>query len=424
MAQEMPEINNQPVAEATPAADQQNPSEEAESGITAGKCVELEAHNSDTDSLDEIALYDRQIRLWGVQAQEKIRNADILLISIKALANEIAKNLVLAGIKSITIIDHSTVEPTDLGAQFFVSESDIGANRAEAAAPHIRKLNPRVKVIVDAENIAAKKPSYFSQFDVVIATDLDPDSLNLINTATRVNNKPFYAAGVHGFYGFIFSDLIQHDYVVEREKGNRDTVIGPESRTRSVVASQVKKEGGKLIEHVTKREVYSTWLLASQAAQLPEDYLKSKRRLRSVPPLLSCFRALWEFQQAHGGRCPRTDNADELRTFTTLATDKHRALGLQPETLKAEILRSFLQNLGCEIAPVSAVLGGQLAQDVINVLGQKNGPIQNFVFFDGESYESRVFALHPEGPLGVGLLPLSQAVIENSLPSNGGPVAA
>jgi len=50
---------------------------------------------------DEIALYDRQIRLWGMQAQERLRNANILLVNIKALGNEIAKNLVLAGIGSI-----------------------------------------------------------------------------------------------------------------------------------------------------------------------------------------------------------------------------------------------------------------------------------------------------------------------------------
>jgi ubiquitin-like 1-activating enzyme E1 A len=71
-------------------------------------------------SADEIALYDRQIRLWGVQAQEKIRSASILLITLSALSNEIAKNLVLAGIKSITIVDHALVTEADLGAQFFI----------------------------------------------------------------------------------------------------------------------------------------------------------------------------------------------------------------------------------------------------------------------------------------------------------------
>lgn len=77
-------------------------------------------------SADEIALYDRQIRLWGAQAQERIRSANILLISLKALGTEIAKNLTLAGISSLTIIDDDPVSEEDLGAQYFLREEDIG----------------------------------------------------------------------------------------------------------------------------------------------------------------------------------------------------------------------------------------------------------------------------------------------------------
>ena len=367
-------------------------------------------------SADEIALYDRQIRLWGVQAQEKIRSASILLITLRALSNEIAKNLVLAGIKSITIVDHALVTEADLGAQFFISQSDIGLNRAEAAAPQIRKLNPRVQVVVDTQDIRTKGPDYFGGFDVVIATDLHPDALNIINTATRLNHKPFYAAGVHGFYGFIFSDLIQHEYVIEREKGNRETLLQAETRTRSVIDVKTKREGGKLIEMVKKRELYSTWFLASDAASLPAEYLKSRRRLKAVTPILSCLRALWEFLQLQDGRLPKT--TEDLKLFTVIATQKHKALGLPDETLKSEVLRKFLQNLGSEIAPVTAVLGGQLAQDVINVLGARQQPIQNMVLFDGDTMEAPMYALHPEGALGEGLLPLS-AGAENGVMVNG-----
>jgi ubiquitin-like 1-activating enzyme E1 A len=77
-------------------------------------------------SADEIALYDRQIRLWGAQAQERIRSAHILLISLRALGTEIAKNLTLAGINSLTIIDDEPVTEEDLGAQYFVREEDVG----------------------------------------------------------------------------------------------------------------------------------------------------------------------------------------------------------------------------------------------------------------------------------------------------------
>lgn len=47
---------------------------------------------------------------------------------MKALANEVAKNLVLAGIGSLTIIDHEIVTEDDLSAQFFISEEHVGQN--------------------------------------------------------------------------------------------------------------------------------------------------------------------------------------------------------------------------------------------------------------------------------------------------------
>lgn len=335
-----------------------------------------------------------------MQAQQKIRNANVLLITMKGLGNEIAKNLVLAGIGSLTIIDHDNVTEADLGAQFLVSQEEghVGMNRAQASLAAIQKLNPRVNVIVDTDDVRLKTASYFALFDMVIATDLDPDALNIINTATRLNIRPFYAAGTHGLYGFIFADLIEHDFVIEREKPNVATQPKAETRTRIIYNVQTKNEGGKIIEMVSKKELYSTWLLASDGALLPDEYTKSKRRLRAVTPALSCLRALWEFQAQHSGRNP-ADKKD-LAAFTRMATQKHKELSLPAETLTAEFLRSFLQNIGCEIAPVTAILGGQLAQDVINVLGQTQQPIQNMVVLDGNNMDASLYPLHPQGPLG------------------------
>ncbi|KAI0128546.1 hypothetical protein BJ170DRAFT_594385 [Xylariales sp. AK1849] len=349
---------------------------------------------------DEIALYDRQIRLWGMQAQQKIQNANVLLITMKALASEIAKNLVLAGIGSLTIVDDETVTEADLGAGFSLSQGHVGLNRAQAASENLRKLNPRVRVFADPDSIMAKGASYFANFDIVIATDLNPTTLAFINTATRLYGRQFYAAASHGFYGYIFCDLIEHDYVLQRDKGNVVTKVGQESRTRSVIDIKTKKEGVKTIEMVTKRELYSTWDLASETSLLPTEYRNSKRRLRTVTPALSCFRALWSFQ-ALQNRNPGP-NRQDLESFTKSATTNHQLLGLPAETLKSEFLRSFLQNIGSEIAPVTAILGGQLAQDVINVLGAKQPPIQNMVIFDGNRMQADMYALHPEPEVSLG----------------------
>ncbi|KAG9247049.1 hypothetical protein BJ878DRAFT_229899 [Calycina marina] len=364
---------------------------------------------------EEIALYDRQIRLWGVKAQEKIKNANILIISMNSLAAEIAKNLVLAGINSLTIIDHKDATAKDLGANFFLTRDDLGKNRAAAAADRIKKLNPRVTVVTDRANLSQTRTApVVEQFDLVIATSQDTNTLTLINTATRATNKPFYAASVYGMYGYIFSDLIEHEFVVERER-NKTTKLGAESRTRSII-EVTEKEDGKPIELVKKVEKYSTWFLASDAAKLPEEYTNSRRKLRKVTPILSCLRALWEFQVLNP-LGPTSMN--DLKVFAGLAHKHHKSLGLPEETLNAEVQGLFFQNIHSEITPVSAILGGQLAQDVINVLGGREQPIQNFVIFDGDSMEASVFALHPPGPLGNDLFPnTAEAVRRISQPQD------
>ncbi|KAI9677531.1 MAG: hypothetical protein M1817_006485 [Caeruleum heppii] len=373
-------------------------SNDGSQGTISGPPPTHDSTQGPTISADEIALYDRQIRLWGVKAQERLRNANILLITIKALANEVAKNLVLAGIGSLTIVDHEKVTEHDLSSQFFISADDVGKNRAEAAATRIRKLNPRVQLVVDTEDIHVKQPTYFLPYDVVIATELDLESLSTINAGARLAHRPFYATGTHGFYGYIFADLLAHEFVIEREKSNIPTALTLESPSRSIIGTSTKKENGKMVEMVTKRELYSPLLLAN-TAPLPPDYIGNRRKLRQVTPLLTGMRALWDFERT-SGRLPSHSRAD-LESFTTLATEKHKELQLPPETLRSDFLQSFIQNLGSELAPVTAFLGGQLAQDVINVLGQREQPIQNFLLFDGQETRSPVYAMHPIIPFNI-----------------------
>lgn len=344
---------------------------------------------------DEIALYDRQIRLWGVQAQEKIRSANILLIGLKGLGTEIAKNLVLAGVGTLTILDHEVVADHDLGTQFFVTQEQVGQNRAQAAQAEIQKLNPRVNLFVDPDIVFEKMPEYFASFDIIIATGLPIEAINSINTTCRMSQPPrkFYAADTQGMYGFIFADLGIHQFTQERLQSNVTTKPNTrETSTRSVVSITDKMENGKKMEVVLKQEEYSPFML-SNISQLPADLTKTVAKRKKISPLLSCLRALFDFQSQFG-RLPGPTPAD-LANYTKLAHDKHLELGLPPETMKAEFLRSFLQNLGSELSPVVAYLGGRLAQDVINVLGQREQPIQNFLLFDGETFASPVYSLQP-----------------------------
>ena len=65
-----------------------------------------------------------------------------------------AKNVILAGVKAVTLHDTGAVALEDLSAQFYLTESNVGANRAEACAAKLQELNPAVAVIVVTDEIS------------------------------------------------------------------------------------------------------------------------------------------------------------------------------------------------------------------------------------------------------------------------------
>lgn len=70
--------------------------------------------------------YDRQIRLWGAQAQQRLSESRVLLIGISSLGAEVAKNIVLAGIKSLCIFDPTPVTDKDSSSVFLFRPTDHG----------------------------------------------------------------------------------------------------------------------------------------------------------------------------------------------------------------------------------------------------------------------------------------------------------
>lgn len=55
-----------------------------------------------------------------------MRNATIMIVGLKGVATETAKNLVLAGIGKLIVADEKDVSEEDLGANFFLREEDVG----------------------------------------------------------------------------------------------------------------------------------------------------------------------------------------------------------------------------------------------------------------------------------------------------------
>ncbi|KAF9974897.1 SUMO-activating enzyme subunit 1 [Actinomortierella ambigua] len=311
---------------------------------------------------DEAALYDRQIRLWGIEAQHRMRNASILIVGIRGLSNEVCKNLVLAGIGTITILEHQVVTPKDLGAQFLLREADLGRNRAEAAAEKVRLLNPRVKVVVDTDKAEDKPDDYFTQFDLVCLTGMPPDQMVRINEACRRAQTGFYAASVGGFFGYIFCDLTRHEYLEEVKEGSSDKAQGPITKT---------------FERVQEYDPLQATMTASWGRLGP----KALRRV--VSPLFFALQVLWKYQMSHDGQLPDTSNESDVLELQKLRDERLSDAQVDPSFVPDDLLVLLASSAEAEISPVCAIVGGFLAQDILKALSKKDSPIYNFFVYNG-----------------------------------------
>lgn len=93
-----------------------------------------------TFSAAEAAVYDRQMRLWGVEAQKRLQNSRVLVSGLSALGSELVKNLVLAGM-GVTLHDTQSVDQTAASSQFFLSEEDVGKNVCQKLSPVSKTLS-------------------------------------------------------------------------------------------------------------------------------------------------------------------------------------------------------------------------------------------------------------------------------------------
>lgn len=116
--------------------------------------------------IDE-GLYSRQLYVLGHEAMKKMATSNILISGLKGLGVEIAKNVVLGGVKSVTLHDSGNVEMSDLSSQFFLQAEDIGKNRAEVSLSRISELNSYVNMSVFTAQLTEE---FLGKFQVIVLT--------------------------------------------------------------------------------------------------------------------------------------------------------------------------------------------------------------------------------------------------------------
>ncbi|XP_062153172.1 NEDD8-activating enzyme E1 regulatory subunit AXR1-like [Alnus glutinosa] len=160
--------------------------------------------------------YDRQLRIWGEQGQAALEKASICLLNCGPTGSETLKNLVLGGVGSITVIDGSKVEVGDLGNNFMVDESSVGQSKAKCVCSFLQELNDAVKakfIEEYPEALIEMNPSFFSQFTLVVATQLGEDSMVKLDRICREANVMLVFARSYGLTGFVRISLKEHTVV-------------------------------------------------------------------------------------------------------------------------------------------------------------------------------------------------------------------
>ncbi|XP_039626934.1 ubiquitin-like modifier-activating enzyme 1 isoform X2 [Polypterus senegalus] len=376
---------------------------------------------SETAEIDE-SLYSRQLYVLGHKAMLCLQNTNVLISGMRGLGVEIAKNVVLAGVRSVTVHDEEEAQWGDLSSQFFLKESDVGKNRAECCEPHLAELNAYVQV---ASYTGSLNQHYLSAFQVVVLTNSSLDEQLRIGTLCHSKNIRFIVADTKGLCGLLFCDFGEEFVVSDPDgeqprsalvlniskdnpgvvscldeeahgfqNGDQVTFSGvfgmTELNNRPPVKIEVLndyefsiddtsgfmayKEGGMVTE-VKMSQTFSFKPL-SESIKDPEivmtDYCKEEQH----KTLHVAFQALHRFVQMTK-RLPKPRAEDDAQLLIEIAKQITWKC-----PVNEEVVRQFAFGAMGDLSPVNAFIGGLAAHEVMKACSGKFTPLRQWLYFD------------------------------------------
>ena len=114
---------------------------------------------------DQLLRYSRQIMLpeFDVAGQQALLEAHALVVGLGGLGSPSALYLAAAGVGSLTLVDHDSVDVSNLQRQIIHDQTAVGQAKVDSAAARIAALNPDTRL----ETIAARLDG--PELDAVVA---------------------------------------------------------------------------------------------------------------------------------------------------------------------------------------------------------------------------------------------------------------
>jgi len=142
---------------------------------------------------DQLLRYSRHILLneLGIEGQERILTAHALVVGAGGLGSPVALYLASAGVGHITMVDHDTVDATNLQRQIAHTLERVGQLKVDSVQQAIHAINPDVRVSAIAERAdAALLDRLVAQADVVLDCCDNFATRQAVNLACMRHGKP------------------------------------------------------------------------------------------------------------------------------------------------------------------------------------------------------------------------------------------
>ena len=153
---------------------------------------------------EQLLRYSRHLLLEeiDVAGQETLLNSHVLVIGAGGLGSAAMPYLAAAGVGHITLMDHDTVELTNLQRQIMHTESSIGKSKVASGKDFLRSLNSSIRIeTIQAKATESLLDELLPSIDVVLDCTDNFSTRHLINAACVKNQTPLVSGSALKFDG-------------------------------------------------------------------------------------------------------------------------------------------------------------------------------------------------------------------------------
>ena len=154
----------------------------------------------------QLLRYSRHILLdeIGIEGQARLQAGHALVIGAGGLGSPVALYLGTAGVGCITLVDHDSVDLTNLQRQIAHTLARIGTPKAESAREAMQAINPTLDIRTICQRAdATLLDTLVAEADVVLDCSDNFATRHAVNTACVTHAKPLVAGAAIGFDGQI-----------------------------------------------------------------------------------------------------------------------------------------------------------------------------------------------------------------------------